>query len=97
MENTIERAINVCEGEKITHKDLPKGIFKAVDTNNDFAGKAVKSAEDYKIESLEELEMRQILKVMKLTDGNISRSAAVLKTSRNTIYNKIKKYDINRA
>jgi PAS domain S-box-containing protein len=97
LENTIERAINVCEGEKITHKDLPKSIFKVDDTNNDFAGKTVRSAEDYKIESLEELEMRQILKVMKLTDGNISRSAAVLKTSRNTIYNKIKKYDIRRA
>lgn len=97
LENTIERAINICEGEKITHRDLPKSIFKDDGINNDFVGKTVKSAENFEIESLEELEMKQILRVMELMDWNISQSAAVLKTSRNTIYNKIKKYDISRA
>jgi transcriptional regulator with PAS, ATPase and Fis domain len=93
LENTIERAINICEGDKITCKDLPKSISNIDDIKNAFAGEALKGAKNFEIESLEELEMRQILKVIELMNGNISRAAAALKTSRNTLYNKIRRYD----
>ena len=39
--------------------------------------KLLEVLEDYKIESLKELEMRQILKVMKLTDRNISVCSSI--------------------
>lgn len=96
LENTIERAINICECEIITLKDLPKSILNIDNTNNDSTGETLKNEKDFKIESLEELEMRQIFKVIELMNGNISHAAAALKTSRNTLYNKIKKYDFSK-
>jgi DNA-binding NtrC family response regulator len=96
LENTIERAINICEGEKITYKDLPKSILNIGNTNNDPTGDASESTKNFEIESLEELEMRQIFKVIELMNGNISHAATALKTSRNTLYNKIKKYDLSK-
>jgi transcriptional regulator with PAS, ATPase and Fis domain len=97
LENTIERAINICECEIITLKDLPKSILNIDNTNNDSNDETLKNEKDFKIESLEELEMRQIFKVIELMNGNISHAAAALKTSRNTLYNKIKKYDFSKT
>ena len=96
LENTIERAINICECEKITKKDLPKSILNMDDTNNDPVSHSMENFKNCEIESLEELEMRQIFKVIELMNGNISHAAAALKTSRNTLYNKIKKYDLSK-
>lgn len=96
LENTIERAINICEDEKITYKDLPKSIFSSSSTFGFPSVKTSEDTEDFKIESLEELEMKQIFKVIEMMNGNITHAAAALKTSRNTIYNKIKRYSLNK-
>lgn len=92
LENVIERAVNICEGEKITMKDLPRSIFKTENTVNCSSEETTEITDNTKIMSLDELERRQILKVIELLNGNISQAAEVLKVSRNTLYNKIKKY-----
>jgi PAS domain S-box-containing protein len=95
LENIIERAINICEGEKITKKDLPRSLFN-IDGNNFIPEvRASGGMDKYEIESLEELEKRQVFMAIKKMNGNISHAAAALKVSRNTLYNKIKKYDFN--
>ncbi|WP_372772384.1 sigma-54-dependent transcriptional regulator [Mangrovibacterium sp.] len=79
LENMIERAIVVGNGKKICLKDLP---IEKLDTMPAF-------------ESLEELEKHHISQILHKYDWNISASAKALKIDRVTLYNKIKKYNLN--
>lgn len=45
--------------------------------------------------SLEELEKQHITKILKIHDGNISKTAKTLEIGRNTLYRKIEKHNIN--
>ncbi len=80
LENMIERAIVVGDDKVIRLKDLPleKGAINETDS----------------IESLEGLEKKHILQILNKYSWNISRSAKALKVDRATLYNKIKKYDL---
>ena len=78
LENMIERAIVVGNDKEIRLKDLPFG--KGISANT--------------AKSLEELEKEYILQVLEKYNWNISRSAKVIKVDRVTLYNKIKKYDL---
>lgn len=78
LENMIERAIVVGNGREIRLKDLPMGKEAIIST----------------IESLDELEKRHILQILKKYSWNVSRSAKALDVDRVTLYNKIKKYDL---
>ena len=81
LENMIERAIVIGNGKEIRLKDLPMG----------------KDTTYSSVESLEDLEKKHILQILEKYDWNISRSAKALKVDRVTLYNKIKKYDIEHA
>jgi DNA-binding NtrC family response regulator len=78
LENMIERAIVIGNGKEIRVKDLPMG----------------KEVVYSSVESLDDLEKRYILQILKKYEWNISRSAKALKVDRVTLYNKIKKYDL---
>jgi len=45
---------------------------------------------------LDEVEKAHIQRILEQSDWNISRSAEILKIDRVTLYNKIKKYDLQR-
>jgi DNA-binding NtrC family response regulator len=79
LENMIERAIVVGNGKKISLRDLP------LET----------AAIDNSIEALDEHEKIHILNVLHKYKWNISRSAKALQVDRVTLYNKIRKYDLN--
>jgi len=79
LENMIERAIVIGNGKEIRLKDLPFG--KEIISSN--------------VESLDELEKKHILQILNKYDWNISRSAKALKVDRVTLYNKIKKHNLN--
>ena len=78
LENMIERAIVVGNGRVIRLKDLPMG----------------KEGMSSSIESLNDLEMKHIAKILDKYDWNISRTAKALNVDRATLYNKIKKYKL---
>ncbi|MFC1733356.1 sigma-54-dependent transcriptional regulator [candidate division KSB1 bacterium] len=78
LENMIERAIVVGNGNEIRLKDLP---FEKDITYSS-------------IESLDDFEKEYILRILDKYDWNISRTAKALKIDRVTLYNKIKKYDL---
>lgn len=78
LENMIERAIVIGNGKEIRLKDLPMGKEAIIST----------------IESLDELEKRHILQILRKYSWNVSRSAKALDVDRVTLYNKIKKYDL---
>ncbi len=90
LENTIERAINVCGTQTIDVEDLPVSLLGPRET----AAETIVDKETQYIESMDELEKRAIRKTLEAMNGNISQASAALKISRNTLYNKIKKYNL---
>lgn len=78
LENMIERAIVVGNGNRITLKDLP--LQQSIVSNGN--------------ESLEEIEKKHIAQVLIHHNWNISRAAKALEIDRVTLYNKIKKYQL---
>lgn len=82
LENAIERAVVVCKGSKIMPEDLP--IFCAAESVRPDTN------------SLVEIEKTHITQVLNANDWNISRSAKILEIDRSTLYNKIKRYKIQK-
>jgi len=82
LRNTIERAL-VVVGEK--------DQIEPDDLNLLFLSKA-----NLPGDSLEEIEKAHVQRILEQSDWNISRSAEILKIDRVTLYNKIKKYGLQR-
>jgi len=82
LRNTIERAL-VVVGKK--------NRIESEDLNLLFVSKANPPGN-----SLEEMERAHIQRILEQSDWNISRSAETLKIDRVTLYNKIKKYGLQR-
>ncbi|HEJ83475.1 MAG TPA: sigma-54-dependent Fis family transcriptional regulator, partial [Desulfobacteraceae bacterium] len=83
LENAIERAVVIGKERKIMPEDLP--IFRQ---------EYIESVED---QSLKSVEREHIAHVLKKNGWNISKSAEILGIDRTTLYNKIRRYGIERA
>ncbi len=83
LENAIERAMVVGKKAEIHTEDLPLHL----NGGSNGSGNGV---------SLEEVERLHIQKVLKETGGNVTRTASLLGIDRVTLYNKLKKYGIQR-
>ncbi|MFZ5905861.1 MAG: sigma-54-dependent transcriptional regulator [Nitrospirota bacterium] len=93
LENAIERAIILSDGEMITREHFAL----ARPSRTDPAGKlspADGSLESVAKEALRAAETERIAKVLKETRGNKSRAAEVLKVSYKTLLTKIKDYGL---
>ncbi|MDX9917940.1 MAG: sigma 54-interacting transcriptional regulator [Gudongella sp.] len=85
LENTLERAINFLDDEvRIQTKHLPPKIIGTTSSDNTSTLK----------ESMEEMEKEIIMNRLILSKGNKSEAAETLGISRTSLYEKIKKYDI---
>ncbi len=80
LENAIQHATIFMSKNTIRLNDLPPYIHKQTVTENN---------------PLDENEKQIILNVLKQTEHNITQAAAILNISRNTLYKKLKKYNIN--
>lgn len=98
LENTIERAVNLCNshiisGEDIFIENLHEEI-KTVSLNENMKYKETDIISESDIEPLEVIEKRAIERALNISGGNITTTANLLKVTRNTIYNKMKKYNL---
>ncbi len=82
LENILERAANICEDSVIKCCDLP----------NHLTAESIKAVPDITI--AEQTEKTLIMDMLLETRGNIKRTAEKLGVSRNTVYRKMKKYNI---
>jgi len=82
LENVLERAANISEDSVIKCHDLPKH----------FAGENVKAEPDITI--IEQAEKTLIIDILRQTNGNIRQTAERLGIARNTVYRKMKRYNI---
>ena len=87
LENVMEQAVNLCEGETILPEHLPAFIAR------DSVPMETKPDVSFYLRPLEDVEKDTILKALAYTNGNVSRTAKLLNVSRNTLYNKMQKYD----
>jgi transcriptional regulator with PAS, ATPase and Fis domain len=84
LENVLEQAAILCEGEYITASDIR--LEHSPDQDDICPGKSAAS--------MEEVERKAILATLEQVDGNKIEAARILGISRATIYNKLKKYGI---
>ena len=82
LENIIERAAHLCEGEEITEQHLPMNLSER------------HGAKPEESRSLRDIERVAIEETLHKTQWNVSRSARLLGVGRNTLYGKIKEYQI---
>ena len=83
LENVIERALVIGQGKEIATDDLP---FSRKELGPEKFPKSLKMMEKMHIE-----------RMLEKTDWNISRAARELDIDRQTLYNKIEKYEITRG
>lgn len=102
LENTIERAVILASGPELTREDLflagdPVNlparsipVPRQSDSTSGYAG-----LDDGQVPlSLEELEKKHIMKVLEHTSMNRTEAAKLLRITRRTLLNKIKKYGL---
>jgi len=85
LENAMERAVALTTGELLCPEDLPETVRGSM-----LAPELPLDAEL----SLEEMEKRYILHVLKQQGGNRVRTAAVLRIGRNTLWRKLRAYGL---
>jgi len=92
LENTIERAIILCDGKVIMpeHIALRPLAFESYMKNLPMDG----ALEDAAREALRIAETQRIIKALKETKGNKSRASEILQASYKTLLTKIKEYHI---
>lgn len=86
LENVIERSISFCEGTTITLEDLPQYLKQ----------KQPRAGNNYSVTdlNLRRLEEQAITEALRKYDNNISKVAQALGIGRNTLYRKMKEYEI---
>ncbi len=87
LENAIERAMVTARGSILTGEDFE---FLSHSRNGNNGWKVPTNL------TLEEMEKQAIIAMLKKTDGNIKEAASNLGIDRSTLYDRIKKFDIQR-
>lgn len=82
LEHTIEKAVIISEGNKLEGNDF------------DFSHQAEPAKREREVTTLEEMEYTMIKNAMNKYNGNLSLVASQLGISRQTLYNKIKRYEL---
>jgi len=89
LENIIERAVVLAEGETIRGTDLPEKM--KISRGLLPSGQAIKPSENI---SLDKLEKIHILKVMEKTNHNQTEASKILGISRSTLWRKLKTHNL---
>ena len=87
LENAIERAVLLCQGEYISAEDLPHAVQGA--EGEELPRVAVPSGM-----TLKEVAREVIVQTLEETEGNRTQTARILGISRKTLQNKLKEYGI---
>ncbi len=92
LQNVIERALSMCEDDKITVTDLPDHICNADD--RPAADPILLPLREARRCWLDPLEKEYLEKLLQRHGGNISEAARAAEIDRQTIYRMLKKYEI---
>ena len=93
LENAIERAVSLSHGPLLTPDDLPAAIRAAGSALDQKAEPAESSHEAHL--TLEEVEKRHLIRVLKETKGNKVKAAKILGIDRRTLYRMAERFSID--
>jgi transcriptional regulator with PAS, ATPase and Fis domain/pSer/pThr/pTyr-binding forkhead associated (FHA) protein len=83
LRNVLEQAIILGDGKRIAPSDLPSHI-----------GKTGRGKMTFRLKPLSEVERQYILRALDETEGNKARAAQILGISRETLYQKLRQYEV---
>lgn len=101
LQNVVERMINICAGQVITVEHLPNEILQQYTSAQEYpvisrsSGVSVSMQRERQKQLQAQLEQQEITKLLGKHGGNISRVAQDMRISRNTVYRKMKRYNID--
>jgi two-component system, NtrC family, response regulator AtoC len=93
LENAIERAVSLSQGPLLTPDDLPAAIRQAP-TPAEVKPDVPDTAESVYL-TLEEVEKRHLVRVLKETKGNKVKAAKILGIDRRTLYRMAERFDLD--
>ena len=89
LKNIVERMVIMCEAEALGTDLLPAEFSEALQE-----AEAAPAPQPEQIESLQDVEKRYILDVLRMTGGNKKKAAEILGVDRSTLYAKLKRYGV---
>jgi two-component system response regulator HydG len=87
LENCVERAVALARSDEIAPEDLPERVRRG-----SAAQVLIRADAPDELVSLEEMERRYILRVLRAVDGNKKLAAQILGLDRSTLYRKLERY-----
>lgn len=94
LENVVERAVSLSHGPLLTPEDLPAAIRQAAAGEGESKlSRATQEDEAYL--TLEEVEKRHLIRVLKETKGNKVKAAKILGIDRRTLYRMAERFGLD--
>lgn len=94
LENVVERAVSLSRGPLLTPDDLPQAICQAA--HGEMGGKPLcGNSTDEAYLTLEEVEKRHLMCVLKETKGNKVKAAKILGIDRRTLYRMAERFGLD--
>lgn len=94
LENAIERAVSLSHGPLLTPEDLPEAIRNAASSLDDERSHKAER-DDEACLTLEEVEKRHLIRVLKETKGNKVKAAKILGIDRRTLYRMAERFGLD--
>ena len=94
LENAIERAVSLSHGPLLTPDDLPEVIRQSAAPESD-ARLSQSDPLDEVYLTLEEVEKRHLIRVLKETKGNKVKAAKILGIDRRTLYRMAERFGLD--
>jgi DNA-binding NtrC family response regulator len=93
LENAIERAVSLSHGPLLTPEDFPLAIRQAPETRDH--GREGEEAVPEAYLTLEEVEKRHLIRVLRETKGNKVKAAKILGIDRRTLYRMAERFGLD--
>lgn len=94
LENAIERAVSLSHGPLLTPEDLPEAIRNSAVSEDDAKTPKGNQGEEVCL-TLEEVEKRHLVRVLKETRGNKVKAAKILGIDRRTLYRMAERFGLD--
>ncbi len=94
LQNTIERAVILCQGDRVDACDIQLSSLESGRTAT--RGYAITEQGQYREMTIDALEQAHILATLSYTEWNKTRAAQILAIERSTLDRKLKRYKVSR-
>ncbi len=94
LENAVERAVSLSHGPLIMPEDLPEAIRNGIAVAEKRTGPSGERQDEARL-TLEEVEKRHLIRVLKETKGNKVQAAKILGIDRRTLYRMAERFGLD--